>query len=398
MTPDEYIGRYRVLSNIGRGSMGEVFLALDEQLNRRVAIKMLAAEHHESRDVLERFVTEARAQAALSHPNVAQVYSIEEYRGLPFLVIEAVDGADTRTILERRGRPLEDGEVVAIAVGAARGLREAARLGIVHRDVKPDNLMVTQRREVKVTDFGLAKNLKLPGPTTHEGMILGTPDYIAPEQARGERIDERADVYALGCSMFHLLAGTPPFRLGRPDEDQPMQVIVRRIQGPTPALAEVAPWVDRRVAELCARMMSTVREDRPLLSELIDSLEQLQGALEGAPADPSGRTGAADSGVLSPRVATARRGARAARWSLGSQRTELTDGDDPLELDGGPADEGDDGPGASGSSSSMPTLSDLDGVLTGVLRPPLPAWLRWWTVLSVLYLLAATVTYLANRP
>ena len=215
------LGPYKVLGKLGEGGMGAVYRAQDSSLGRDVAIKVLPEMVATNRVLLERFRREAQLLAAVRHPNVATVFQFEEANGMPFLVMELVEGPTLADEL-RRG-PLELSRALRVAEAVAQGLEAAHRRGIVHRDLKPANVALTVEKEVKVLDFGLAK-LLAPAPEeahsqldtrtadlTREGAVLGTMPYMSPEQVRGEPLDERADVWALGCLLFEALTGRRPF-------------------------------------------------------------------------------------------------------------------------------------------------------------------------------------------
>ena len=276
------VGRYRILKRIGTGAMGEVYLAVDEELGRRAALKVLAGRL--ANDVIkERFVREARALASLSHPHLITVYEagqIEQGRR-PYFAMELLEGGDTQKLLEERG-PLPSGVVALIGAQAAAGLGEAARRQIVHRDVKPANLGISAHGLVKVTDFGLAKAFAAQKSLTGEGFVVGTADYIAPEQARGDAIDERADVYALGCTLFHLLTGKPPFRPeGNNQIQRYVHVMRAHINAPVPDARHLVSGVDDTLAPLVMRLMAKDPDTRPTFEELAPLLVKIAGRLGG---------------------------------------------------------------------------------------------------------------------
>jgi len=212
-----HIGSYPVLEVVGRGGMGVVYLAKDTELKRRIAIKVLPGKVAKDPSLLARFRMEAQILAALNHPNIATIFTMEEASGRKFLTMEFVVG-DTLHDLVRKG-PLVVGDALRIAHQIARALEAAHRSGVVHRDLKPANVMLTDDKRVKVLDFGLAKALAgdfadecLSGAqTTSSGVMLGSPGYVSPEQIRGEQVDVRTDIWGFGCTLFECLAGRPAF-------------------------------------------------------------------------------------------------------------------------------------------------------------------------------------------
>jgi serine/threonine-protein kinase len=277
------LGAYRVEGTIGSGSMGEVFRGIDTGLNRRVAIKLLSEKHRDSPELRQRFVREGRAVAAISHPNVVQVFATGSFDDRPYIAMELLDGADLGSIVERGGR-LDSLAAAHAVLDAAQGLAAAARAGLIHRDVKPSNLVRLSDGRVKVTDFGLAKPVD-PGSEpalTAMGVVVGTPDYIAPEQARGEAIDERVDIYALGGTLYFLLTGIPPFRTGRPADDKYLKVVARHLRNPPPDAMTQNPGCDRELAELTRTMMAKKPAERPGYDALVAQLSQIVSRLDPA--------------------------------------------------------------------------------------------------------------------
>jgi len=278
MTP-EHIGQFRVIGLLGKGAMGEVYEGVDEALGRRVALKILGAKHRESTEFKTRFIREGRALASMNHANIVQIYAIGEHAGRPFLAMEFLDGEDLGLALKRRG-PLHPGDAAEAIRQSSIGLGEAKRAGVVHRDVKPSNLVVTTQGAVKVTDFGLAKALQEDLSITATGVFVGTPDYLAPEQAMGDEVDARADVYALGCSLFHMCSGHPPFRKGGQD-DHYTAVVRRHLKAERPQLKTEISGFDEELSDLCRRMMSRRPDVRPTFEELVERLETISGRLGG---------------------------------------------------------------------------------------------------------------------
>jgi serine/threonine protein kinase len=253
--------RYRFESRIATGGMGEVWRATDTMLGRPVAVKVLKSEYADDPTFRSRFETEAQHAAALVHPGVAAVYDVGESRALgladgsqlprPFLVMELVDGQPLSALL-RGGRPLDPAAVRDLMAQAADAIGAAHRGGIVHRDVKPANLLVTPDRNIKITDFGIARASDGLG-LTGTGQVMGTPQYLSPEQARGGTATPASDVYSLGVVAFECLAGHRPF-----DSDSPVATALAHLNDPVPVLppsvpADLAAVVRRAMAKEPAR-------------------------------------------------------------------------------------------------------------------------------------------------
>ncbi|TMQ24359.1 MAG: hypothetical protein E6J90_08355 [Deltaproteobacteria bacterium] len=251
------LGAYRVEGTIGSGSMGEVFRGIDTGLNRRVAIKLLSEKHRDSPELRQRFVREGRAVAAISHPNVVQVFATGSFDDRPYIAMELLDGADLGSIVERSGR-LDSLAAAHAVLDAAQGLAAAARAGLMPVDPGSEPAL------------------------TAMGVVVGTPDYIAPEQARGEAIDERVDIYALGGTLYFLLAGMPPFRTGKPAEDKYLKVVARHLRNPPPDAMTVNPACDPELAELARTMMAKKPAERPSYDELIAQLTRIVSRLDPA--------------------------------------------------------------------------------------------------------------------
>jgi tetratricopeptide (TPR) repeat protein/predicted Ser/Thr protein kinase len=220
MTLPESLGHYVILNPIGSGGMGEVYVARDPKLGRKVAIKLLPVRVSAERETLTRFTQEARSASALNHPNIVTIHEVGASEGTPFIVMEYIDGQDLRTLIN--GGPLPVSKVLDIGAQIADGLAAAHERGIVHRDLKPENIMLTRDGFVKILDFGLAKivaptsedsenTLQLEMPGTNPGTILGTVGYMSPEQATGRRLDFRSDQFAFGAILYELVTGDAAF-------------------------------------------------------------------------------------------------------------------------------------------------------------------------------------------
>ena len=213
LTPGSTLGHYQILERLGQGGMGQVFLALDQRLGRKVALKALLPEVQSDPDRLERFLQEARIASALSHPNVAALHEIGDAGDLRYLALEYVEGESLAEKL--RGGPLSLPDTLSIGRQIADALDAAHALGIIHRDIKPANIMVTARGHVKLLDFGLAKIGGQPGPDTQlltsVGSLVGTVMYMSPEQALGRKLDGRTDLFSLGAVLYETITGRVPF-------------------------------------------------------------------------------------------------------------------------------------------------------------------------------------------
>src|SRR5262245_42198704 len=206
------LGDFQLLRLLGEGGMGQVYRAEQLSLKRRVALKLLRSELASNEVSRRRFEAEAKAVAKLTHANIVQVYAVGEHDGLLFMALEYVDGRNLREHLHHRGPP-ELPTALSILRQAASALQRAAELGIVHRDIKPENILLTRKGEVKVADFGLSRVLSENQPAnnlTQTGTTMGTPLYMSPEQVEGKPLDHRTDIYSLGVTCYHMLAGQPP--------------------------------------------------------------------------------------------------------------------------------------------------------------------------------------------
>ena len=203
------LGPYEILAPLGAGGMGEVYRARDTRLGREVAVKVLPAHRAQDPDALARLEREAQAVAALSHPNILAIHDLGTDQGVFFVVTELLEGETLRNRLA--SSPLPWRKAVEIGAAIADGLAGAHLKGVIHRDLKPDNIFVTRDGRVKILDFGLARSASDDSQLSHSGMLLGTPSYMAPEQGRGEKADGRSDLFSLGCVLYRMATGVLPF-------------------------------------------------------------------------------------------------------------------------------------------------------------------------------------------
>lgn len=275
LQPGERIGAYTIVRLLGSGGAGEVWRARDERLSRDVAIKVLLPHYSSDDERLRRFADEARTAGALNHSNILTVYDVGEHRGVPYLVSECLEGKSLRQRLE--AGPVSAREALGLAVGIARGLAAAHARGIVHRDLKPENTFIRSDGVVKILDFGLAKLQSalegLPNqPTdTLTGVIVGTAGYMAPEHVKGEPVDGRADLFALGVMMYEMLAGRQPFRRGSTFETLHAVLTVD-----PPDAAEVSDAVAPALTRIVMRLIEKSPEARfQSAADLIWALDQV---------------------------------------------------------------------------------------------------------------------------
>jgi hypothetical protein len=264
--------RYRIVRQLGQGGMGVVYQAEHKVMERPVAVKVISRALVDRPDAVERFHREVRAAAKLDHPNIVKAYDAEQAGDLHLLAMEYVEGHSLHDVLAKKG-PLPIAHACHYVRQAALGLQHAFEHGMVHRDLKPHNLMLTPKGTVKILDFGLAKlaseQTRPGGGLTQENMVMGTPEYMAPEQAVNTKdADIRADIYALGCTLYCLLTGRPPFT-----GDNPLAIIVSHSQDAPPPVESLRPEVPSALAALLARLLAKDPAQRPQTpKELADEL------------------------------------------------------------------------------------------------------------------------------
>lgn len=280
LTNGQYIGHYRILSALGAGGMGEVYLTEDTRLDRQVALKILPPEFAKDKERMNRFVREAKSASALNHPNIITIHEIGEADGIHFIATEFIEGLTLKDYA--KANSLNEISILEIAVQVASGLDEAHTAGIVHRDIKPDNLMIRPNGLVKILDFGIAK---LSGPAvsneeaataievTSPGMIIGTPSYMSPEQAKGKAVDARSDIFSFGVVLYEMISGKLPFA-----GETSLEVIVAILhKEPMPLKTEV-PAEIRKIISKC---LSKERDERyQTIRNVANDLKQVKQELE----------------------------------------------------------------------------------------------------------------------
>ncbi|MFD8785145.1 protein kinase [Kitasatospora sp. NPDC059599] len=300
-------GRYRMTHRLGRGGMAEVFAAEDVRLGRTVAVKLLRGELAQDEVARLRFTREAHAVAALNHHSIVSVYDTgEEYVGdesTPYIVMELVEGRTVRELLADEDAPPVDQALIIIA-GVLEALAYSHRHGIVHRDIKPANVIITTTGAVKVMDFGIARALTGGATTmTQTGMVMGTPQYLSPEQALGKPVDHRSDLYAAGCMLFELLTLRPPFT-----GDTPLSVVYQHVQDPPVPPSQANGRVPVGLDALVLRSLAKNPDDRfqdadEFRAHLQHALREMHGAAGAGWVGAAGDTGATQ--VLRPDQAAA---------------------------------------------------------------------------------------------
>jgi predicted Ser/Thr protein kinase len=269
LRPGAHFGGFEILDVLGQGGMGIVYKARQESLARTVALKVLVPRIAASEEFARRFDREAKVLASLNHPNVVQVHDFGHVDGVHYLVMEYVDGESLETAF-RRGRP--DPEwLIGVLRDVARGLQRVHEAGLVHRDLKPANVLIARDGTAKIGDFGLAVETETRQRLTEQGYFVGTPHYVSPEHAKGERVDGRSDLYSLGVILYEGFAGRPPF-----EAHTPTAVLVKHIEEPAPALDRVAPRTPAAVAGLVERLLAKEPDRR------LATAADLERALEAA--------------------------------------------------------------------------------------------------------------------
>ncbi len=266
--------RYEVIGELGKGGMGRVYKALDKEINEEVAIKLLKPEIASDESTVERFRNELKFARKIAHKNVCKMYHIAKDEETPYITMEYVKGEDLKNFVRRKGK-LSDKEALSIASQVSEGLVEAHRLGVVHRDLKPQNIMIDEEGDAKIMDFGIARSLEAPG-VTQTGVMIGTPDYISPEQAEGEEADHRADIYSLGVILYEMVTGSVPFK-----GDTALSVALKHKSKLPPEPKQLNSNISEQMNKLILICMEKDRERR--YQNAAELLADIQNIEEGIP-------------------------------------------------------------------------------------------------------------------
>lgn len=267
--------QYRLGTKLGEGAMGAVFKAYQVQDNREVAIKFLDPRYNRDKELLHRFMREAKAISQLQHPNIVKALEVGEQSGVYYFAMEYVPGRSLAKILSEQGR-LPEKRSLCIVLQVARALQYAHQNGFIHRDIKPENVMVDEADTAKLCDFGLIRGTEKETLVTQVGAFMGTPQYVSPEQAKGvENLDVRTDIYSLGCTLYHMVTGQPPYA-----HSNPVVVLTWQATKPFPDPLEVAPNLSNKLVSLIKKMTAKDRDLRVANMESV--VQKLEETLENA--------------------------------------------------------------------------------------------------------------------
>jgi len=264
---DVLADRYEIVKLLGEGGMGAVYRARDRELDRLVAVKVIRPELARNAQILQRFKQELILARQVTHRNIIRIFDLGSAQGTRFITMEYIEGEDLSGVVARRGK-LPSEEAAGIIVQVANGLQAAHSEGVVHRDLKPQNIMLDPQGKALVMDFGIARSMD-GGNMTRTGALMGTPTYMSPEQAQGQKVDARSDLYTLGIIFYELLTGSPPF-----EADNPMATLVRRIQEKPKPPVEIEPSTPKPVNDMVLKMLATLPADRfQTAAEVVQALE-----------------------------------------------------------------------------------------------------------------------------
>ena len=254
-TGSTFAGRYQIIEELGKGGMGKVYRALDKKLNEEVALKLIKSEIASDKKTLERFGNELKIARKIVHKNIGRMYELMEEKGTHYITMEYVPGQDLKGLI-RQSRQLTVGTTISIAKQVCEGLSEAHKLGTVHRDLKPSNIMIDKEGNARIMDFGIARSLKAKG-ITGAGVMIGTPEYMSPEQVEGKETDQRSDIYSLGIILYEMLTGRVPF-----EGDTPLSVAVKQKTETPPAPRKLNAQIPEDLSRVILRCMEKDKTNR----------------------------------------------------------------------------------------------------------------------------------------
>ncbi|NIO49649.1 MAG: protein kinase [Candidatus Aminicenantes bacterium] len=268
-----FAGRYRIIEELGRGGMGKVYKVVDSEIKESMALKLLNPEIAVDKSTLDRFRNELKFARKITHKNVCRMYDLNKEKENYYITMEYMPGEDLKSSLRRAGR-ISVGKAIFIAKQVCEGLAEAHRLGVVHRDLKPQNIMIDKKGNAHILDFGIARSLKAKGITV-TGTMIGTPDYMSPEQVEAEEIDQRSDIYALGVILYEMLTGTLPF-----EGNTPLSIAVKQKTEKPPNPRDLNPKISEELSQVILRCMTKEKNRRYQKAEhLLTDLENIDKGL-----------------------------------------------------------------------------------------------------------------------
>ena len=272
-TGSSFAGRYRIIEELGRGGMGRVYKALDTELNEKIALKLLKPQIAADEDMIERFRNELKTARTVTHQNICRMYDLGVDRGNYFITMEYVSGEDLKSMLNMMGM-LGPGKTVSVGIQICRGLLEAHKHGVVHRDLKPQNIMIDREGVVRIMDFGIARTSKSKG-ITGAGIMIGTPEYMSPEQAEGKEVDRRSDIYSLGVVLYEMATGALPFQ-----GENPLSIAMKQ-KGEIPkSPKEVNPGINDDLNRVILKCLEKEKDNRYAnVAELVEALERIDKEL-----------------------------------------------------------------------------------------------------------------------
>ncbi len=269
-TGSTFAGRYQIIEELGKGGMGKVYKVLDKEINTKVALKLILPEIAVDKKTIERFRNELKTARDISHKNVCRMYDLNKEKGTYYITMEYVSGGDLKTFI-RRAAPLSTARALSIGKQICEGLSEAHKIGIVHRDLKPNNIMIDDNGDARIMDFGIARSVKGKG-ITGSGIMIGTPEYMSPEQAEGKDVDHRSDIYSLGVILYEMVTGELPFK-----GDTPLSIAMKH-KGEAPKdPMELNPQIPEDFSRVILKCLEKAKENRfQKADEVLKDLENIE--------------------------------------------------------------------------------------------------------------------------